>query len=863
MSLTFKMVLSLVDQASSRMNQIARNADRMANRVSASVQKMSRGNASAFANMMRPEMLQKGVDRMERGLNRARSRLMDAAAMGAIALAPVLNIGRFEHQLAHFGNVADMTGQQLKRIEDGLRETAPKVNQLGSDLLKGLDFLMAKGLNTDQATGAINTIGKAATATGASVEDLSKASYASISNLEIPVDRIGNAIDKMAAAGKQGGFELRDMAQYFPGLTAAARNLGMTGEGALVRMSSALQIAVKGASDPSQAANNFMNFLVKMTSAETTRKFKKIGIDIRAELASATAKGLDPMEYMMVRLHDLHETNKDLVGDIYTDMQVQQFLKPMIAGLDEYARIRDETMNASGVIDADYNRVMNTMVERWKGFVIELDNATAKGGGLASVIKGLLIDMTGLVRSVNEFSAAHPELVGWLVKGAAALVAMSIAGRLLSYAFFLVGGGALQALKTLAGLARFAGQAGAALGRLSKGAVSGLAAVLRGSLSGAFSFLRIVATGALSMIAAAGWPVVLVIAAIAAAVFGLWTYWDRFSSFVSGFGAGLYEAIKPGLNALQNGWASAVDGMRSGIGELAQAVGADAKTAMAAFDAAFDFSGFLESLKSVGAAVADFFANLFEQETLTDAQRADITASGHEIGKLIGDALMRAVDTIGAIGTQIIEALKNAVLSGVAGLSSIGTDIVEAIRAGLEDAWGSLENWLSDKIAGLKSMFDFNLDFNLFGGGAEAAPVAAPGITPETQEEPAADRTSDPTPARATKGDRKPVPSAPTRFERIPSPAEFQAQTTAQNGALAAALERLADAERSKATGTPSTGNADTPDVVEVPQTVDQSRHVTQSNVFHVKVIGGPAASGQAAASSLAAASSRALRDTD
>ncbi|NKC48103.1 phage tail tape measure protein [Ochrobactrum anthropi ATCC 49188] len=58
-------------------------------------------------------------------------------------------------------------------------------------------------------------MGRAATAYRAEVDDLAKAGFAALDNLKVPATDFGKALDAMAQAGKEGAFELRDMAQYF------------------------------------------------------------------------------------------------------------------------------------------------------------------------------------------------------------------------------------------------------------------------------------------------------------------------------------------------------------------------------------------------------------------------------------------------------------------------------------------------------------------------------------------------------------------------------------------------------------------------------------------------------------------------
>ncbi|TAN61091.1 MAG: phage tail tape measure protein, partial [Magnetospirillum sp.] len=225
-----------------------------------------------------------------------------ALKVGAAYMAirqPVKAEGDFEHQLRAFGNTADMTSEELEKVRGQIRGMTTEVNQSNAALLGGVEVLVGKGMEAKTALAAIKDIGRAATATGASVEDMSNLSYSVMSNLHVPVDKLGKALDIMAQAGKEGGFELKNMAREFPQLTSAAAALGLTGTEAVASLGAALQVAMKGASDPSQAANNLANFLGKVTSEETVRNFRKHGIDIKQALADGVSAGENPVEVAM------------------------------------------------------------------------------------------------------------------------------------------------------------------------------------------------------------------------------------------------------------------------------------------------------------------------------------------------------------------------------------------------------------------------------------------------------------------------------------------------------------------------------------------------------------------------------------
>jgi len=197
---------------------------------------------------------------------------LKGAAVGAIGA--VYGAGRlvgqamdFEYEMRMFGNVADLSNDRLGEIRGQIKELSAITNQSPGDLLVALNDLTAKGLDPDRAVASLGIIGKTATASGAAMGDLAATAFTLIDAMGLSPDDLPTAMDMLSKAGKEGSFELKDMAQYFPMLTAQAKSLGLVGKEGIATLGSALQIAMKGASDPSQAANNFQNFLAKRTTS--------------------------------------------------------------------------------------------------------------------------------------------------------------------------------------------------------------------------------------------------------------------------------------------------------------------------------------------------------------------------------------------------------------------------------------------------------------------------------------------------------------------------------------------------------------------------------------------------------------------
>lgn len=311
---------------------------------------------------------------------------------------------KMQAAMTEIGIKANLSQTQLGNMQQRLAALAPKVNQSTDALAGGVDVMTTMGLAADKAMGAIPAIGKAATATGASIADLSAASTSAIQNLGVAPDEVTKMLDVMTEAGNAGAFELRDMAQYFPQLTASAQFLGVKGVAGIADIAAALQIARRGAGDASSAANNLANFMDKIVTPQTVKNFKKFGVDVTRELQYAKKKGISPIEHF-IKLIDA-KTNggqSDLLTQIFGDKQVMDFVRPMIAGYQDYLKIRDQANGATGAVDRAFAKRMENNAEKVKAFQIRLENlGTSIGANLLGPVADAADYFTKLFDTLGE-----------------------------------------------------------------------------------------------------------------------------------------------------------------------------------------------------------------------------------------------------------------------------------------------------------------------------------------------------------------------------------------------------------------------------------------------------------------------------
>ena len=280
---------------------------------------------------------------------------------------------QMEHRLRELGNVGQLSAKQLEDMDKRLASISRYTNQMRPEIAEGLNVLVASGIDPTKALDYMNVIGRTATGEQAFIEDISRTAFSVTDNLKVPVSELGKAMDILAMSGKEGRFELKDMASAFPSLTAGASMLGMKGTPAVASLGAALQVAMKGAGEASEAANNLENFIQKVTAPLSVKNFKEtFGVDLKRVLLDAAAAGRDPILEVIELMTRLSGGDVFKVSEVFQDKQVLNFIKPMMQNLDEYKRIKASALSAEGVVNSDFEHMMKTTTEQFKAFKINM-----------------------------------------------------------------------------------------------------------------------------------------------------------------------------------------------------------------------------------------------------------------------------------------------------------------------------------------------------------------------------------------------------------------------------------------------------------------------------------------------------------
>ncbi len=382
--------------------------------------------------------------------------LMTAGAMALPIVAGVKAAQDYESVMTDIGQKANLTRAATAAMGADLLRAARAANQMPDAMQGGVDTLAGFGLTPQEATKMMLPIGRAATAYKAEIADLAAAGFAAHDNLKIPIDQTERMIDGMAAAGKAGAFEIKDMATYFPSLTAAYQGMGQKGVAAGVDLAAALQITRKGAGDSATAAGNLQNVLQKISSPATVRAFAKMGVDLPKSLQRLYKEGKTPIEAIAELTNSTLKGDLSRMGYLFEDAQVQGGLRPLIQNLEEFRRIRAEAGKASGTTDRDFAERMRDSAEATKQVKV---NAMTLGIQLGTVLLPAVNDLLGKAASMasglGDWAQRHPTLTKAMVMMTVAVIALTAAAAIMTLGYAAAMGpmALFGALSTATGIA--------------------------------------------------------------------------------------------------------------------------------------------------------------------------------------------------------------------------------------------------------------------------------------------------------------------------------------------------------------------------------------------------------------------------
>ena len=495
----------------------------------------------------------------------------------------------FQDKMIDMSITAKYDNKTRDALAGQIKGWALKYNQYQDELQEAVGSLISDNIDNLSDIGFLMPdIARAATATRTSSQDWAKVAAVWQNSLKGAARDFGAVQNIMAYAGDQGSFEIPDQVKWMQSLAPMMAGIA-SGKEAVAEIGASLQIAKIGAGSTDEAANNFKNFLTKIFARDTQKQFADLGIDLQGSIASYKAAGISPIEGMLsvierylnakspealagfksamkikndtARDEALQALAKNFgLGDMFADMQVMAFIRPMLANMDRYREIRAGALRAADndLLASAYDQRLKSPLEATKALMVSSrDLAITLGDQLAPSFISLTQELLPLIQGTKHWVATHPQFVSGAFKLISALLAIKIATvglklglNLLISPFVSVWKNAVLLRANWLRLSLALGQGGKL-----RWLVTGFSAVARGArtLSGVLS------GGLVRGIMLAGravlWigralmmnPIGLVITAVAAAAYLIYRNWGAVSGWFKQRWADIQEAFNGGI----------------------------------------------------------------------------------------------------------------------------------------------------------------------------------------------------------------------------------------------------------------------------------------------------------------------------
>ena len=495
----------------------------------------------------------------------------------------------FQDKMIDMSITAKYDNKTRDALAGQIKGWALKYNQYQDELQEAVGSLISDNIDNVSDIGFLMPdIARAATATRTSAQDWAKVAAVWQNSLKGAARDFGAVQNIMAYAGDQGSFEIPDQVKWMQSLAPMMAGLA-SGKEAVAEIGASLQIAKIGAGSTDEAANNFKNFLTKIFARDTQKQFADLGIDLQGSIASYKAAGISPIEGMLsvierylnakspealagfksamkikndtARDEALQALAKNFgLGDMFADMQVMAFIRPMLANMDRYREIRAGALRAADndLLASAYDQRLKSPLEATKTLMVSSrDLAITLGDQLAPSFISLTQDLLPLIQGTKHWVATHPQFVSGAFKLISALLAIKIATIGLKLGLNLLISPFVNVWKTTVLLRTNWHRLTTALGEGGKlrWLVTGFSRLTSGGLKLSKVLAGSLVRGFMSAARAVLWigralmmnPIGLVITAVAAAAYLIYRNWGAVSGWFKQRWADIQEAFNGGI----------------------------------------------------------------------------------------------------------------------------------------------------------------------------------------------------------------------------------------------------------------------------------------------------------------------------
>lgn len=192
---------------------------------------------------------------------------LTGVGLAAASISQGMKLDEQSRRLAIGARGPGERGADPEQLRKQFTQTGIETGIAPEDLAAGAQSYVAKTGDLPAAMANLRTFALTAQATGASVSDIASAAADLSQKFDIKsVEDMGNALAVLTFQGKRGAFELKDIAEQFPEMAAAAQRAGMSGVKGMQTLGGLAQIARQSTGSGAEASTAVQMMLTQLTT---------------------------------------------------------------------------------------------------------------------------------------------------------------------------------------------------------------------------------------------------------------------------------------------------------------------------------------------------------------------------------------------------------------------------------------------------------------------------------------------------------------------------------------------------------------------------------------------------------------------
>jgi TP901 family phage tail tape measure protein len=455
--------------------------------------------------------------------------MLVGAGIAASLAMPILQVGKFETQVARVGGIAEATAAEVVQIGDAAKYLGARSLFTAQQVAEGQGALASMGLTATQVSNQTGIMADTvAFATGQQVEmaDAGALLVGTLNSYQKPLGEAAMLSDYFTAAMNKTNLAFTDLQESMVNTASTSATFGQS-----VETNLALLGVLANRNETGARAGTRLAMTMTKLYTQSGKLRKGLGVEVYDQATGKTRDFIEVFGEMKAKLGSLSEEKKNLLlTDIFGAEGIKVFNILLSSSREELMGLRTSISQSSGAAKEFQDRILGTPTGHWKLMKSAVDGVSMQiGSNLMPLVIPLLDAVKGVAEAILGWMEAHPALA----KLAVGFMGVLSVGLILGGMLLFVGGGMLH----LAGMAM---RLPAKLGQvaLSMGVTNSAAIPLTASL-------KALAQGALK--------VVTPFALVGAAIYGLVKAWD--TNFL-GFRDTVEEvwfAVKPVVFAIWGG----------------------------------------------------------------------------------------------------------------------------------------------------------------------------------------------------------------------------------------------------------------------------------------------------------------------